>query len=100
LKLGILLNTGRHPAHLIGITKAAVAQGHSVSIFVMDDGTKLLELPEVRALCSQPEVCMSYCDLNAKQRCVNLSGLAGEISCGSQYNNAVMHHTADKVIVL
>ena len=43
---------------------------------------------------------MSFCRLNAKQFAVVAESAPGEITEGSQYNNAVMHHDADKVIVL
>jgi len=43
VKLGILVNTTRHLKHVIGLTNAAVAKGHAVAIFTMDDGISLLK---------------------------------------------------------
>jgi predicted peroxiredoxin len=100
MKLGILVNTARHPDHLAGIVHAAAAKGHTVIIFVMDEGAVLLEQDVFRQLCSLPDVSMSYCDLNAQQCAVDKGKVPPAAVCGSQYNNAVMFHDADRVIVL
>lgn len=100
MKLGILVNTDRHLADVVGITKAAIAKGHEVILFNMDDGTKLLGTPEFRELCATKGVSMSFCDHSAKHLGVATEGIPQEIVCGSQYNNAVMMHDADRVIVL
>lgn len=100
MKLGILVNTDRHADHLAGLVQAAVEQGHQVIIFVMDTGTRLLEQELFGKLCSFPEVSISYCDLNAQQCGVDRGAVPAAIVCGSQYNNAVLAHAADRVIVL
>jgi peroxiredoxin family protein len=100
MKLGIHVNTDRHMEHVIGIVKAAVAKGHEVSVFTMADGEKLLETPAYSELCKVPNVSMSFCDHNATHMGIKKELLPGEITCGSQYNNAVMVSEVDKVIVL
>jgi len=100
MKLGILVNTNRHLDHVVGLTKAALAKGHSVIIFNMDEGTKLLATPEFGELCKTGGVTMSFCDHSAKHVGANTEGLSAEIACGSQYNNAVLSHDSDRVIVL
>ncbi len=100
MKLGIFVNTNRHLKHVVGIVKAALAKGHEVIMFNMDDGTKLLGTPEFAELCKTKGVAMSFCDHSAKGLNVTTEGLAQEIVCGSQYNNAVMNHDADRVIIL
>jgi len=100
MKIGILVNTDRHLEHIRGITEAAVRRGHTVAIFAMDEGTRLLENPEYRKLCELEGVEMSFCDHNAQGLGINKDGVPDEIVCGSQYNNAVMQHEADRVIVL
>ncbi len=100
MKLGIFVNTNRHLNHVVGIVKAALAKGHEVVMFNMDDGTKLLGTPEFAELCRTKGVSMSFCDHSAKGLNVTTEGLPSEIVCGSQYNNAVMNHDADRLIVL
>jgi predicted peroxiredoxin len=100
MKLGIFVNTNRHLNHVVGIVKAALAKGHEVVMFNMDDGTKLLGTPEFAELCRTKGVTMSFCDHSAKGMNVTTEGLPAEIVCGSQYNNAVMNHDADRLIVL
>ncbi|MEJ2182074.1 MAG: DsrE family protein [Nitrospirota bacterium] len=98
MKLGILVNTDRHVKEALGIVHAARERGHEVMVFCMDEGTRLLNEPAFTALCALGGVQMSFCGHNAEGR-VHAS-LPGHVVCGSQYDNASMHHHADKVIVL
>ncbi len=100
MKLGIHVNDDRHLEHVVGITKAAVSKGHEVFIFTMVDGVRLLENPTYTGLCKIPNVKMSFCDHNASGYGIKKEGIPEEVVCGSQYNNAVMMHDVDKVIVL
>ena len=100
MKLGILVNTDKNLNHIIGITKSAISKGHTVSIFNMDDGTKLLVNPSFTSLCQTKGVTMSFCDHSAKHKNVSTEGIPADITCGSQFDNANMNHDADKVIVL
>ncbi len=100
MKLGILVNTRGHREDVIGITEAARSRGHEVIIFVMDEATKLLEDPAFTALASKDGVSMSFCDHNATKFQINKELVPEGVVCGSQYNNAQMHHEADRVIVL
>jgi predicted peroxiredoxin len=100
MKLGIFVNTDRHLDDIVGLTKAAVSKGHEVTIFNMDTGTKLLGNPAFTELCGMQGVSMSFCEHATKTLEVSTEGVPEEIVCGSQYNNAVMMHNADRVIVL
>jgi predicted peroxiredoxin len=100
VKLGILINTDRHLEHVIGLTRAAVAQGHEVSIFAMDCGTRLLGDPRCAALCGLPAVSMAVCEHSAARHGMQAAPLAKEITRGSQLQNAMMTHAADRVVVL
>ncbi len=100
MKLGIFVNTDKNLDAVLGITKAALAKGHTVSLFNMDDGTKLVHSPVYAELCKTPGVTVGFCDHSAKHMGVTSEGLSKEIVCGSQYNNAVMQHEADRMIVL
>ncbi len=100
MNLGILVNTDRHADHLAGLTKAALGRGHTVSIFLTDEGTRLLQAPVVTELALLQGVEMSYCANSVNKIGVAVDGITPEIIAGSQMNNAVMNHRADKVIVL
>jgi hypothetical protein len=100
MKLGILVNTDRHPDHVIGLTKAALAKGHEVIIFTMDEGARLLSAPGFPDLCRTPGVTMSFCGLSAKQLNAGPKELQDELVQGSQYHNALMIHISDRVIVM
>ncbi len=100
MKLGILVNTDKHLADVIGITEAAQSQGHEVAIFTMDEGTRLLEDPCYVGLSELKGVTMSFCDHSATQLKVLTSDLPDQIIRGGQYNNSVMNHESDKVIIM
>lgn len=100
MKIGILVNTKDHLQDVVGITNAAVTKGHVVSIFVMDEGIYLLSDPSFSGLCSLQGVDMNYCDFNAQQLNLEKEGLPEGVTCGSQYNNSVMGHESDRIIVL
>jgi len=100
MKLGILVNTDKNIEAVVGLTEAAISKGHEVSIFAMDEGTRLLENPAYTGLCRLQGVTMSFCDHSAKRLGVRTEGISKDITCGSQYNNAVMNHNSDRVIIL
>lgn len=100
MKLGILINTDKHLDAVLGITNAALSKGHEVSIFVMDEGTHLLNHPSLKELSQRQRIVMGYCEHSAQGLGVSLETIPAPIIRGSQYDNATMFHEADKVIVL
>jgi predicted peroxiredoxin len=100
MKLGILVNTDRHLGHVVGLTGAALAKGHEVIIFIMDEGTRFLSRPEFAGLCKTAGVTMSFCGYSAKQTGTAIDGIPEELVRGSQYMNVEMNRAADRVIVL
>ena len=100
MKLGILVNTDRHLEHVVGLARAAAGQNHEVVIFAMDAGTRLMESELFVALADLEGVSMSLCDHSAREQGIATDGLSKAITVGSQLNNAMMNHGADRVIVL
>ncbi|MHB8809659.1 MAG: hypothetical protein ACYC9M_06560 [Desulfobulbaceae bacterium] len=100
MELGILVNTKDHLTAVTGLVRSACAKGHGVTLFVMDEGTKLLEETQFTALADLPGVAMRYCDHSARELEVNTGEIAPVIERSSQYSNAAMNHHADRVIVL
>jgi hypothetical protein len=45
-------------------------------------------------------VTLSVCQHSAEAHGVSLGGLPPEVHCGSQLQNAMMQHAADRVVVL
>jgi len=85
---------------MLGLSKAAVSMNHEVIIFVMDEGTKLLENDLFIALAKLPYVSITLCEHSAKNFGIKTEGLSKDINCASQFNNAMMNHNADRMIVL
>lgn len=100
MKLGILLNTARNLDYVDGICRAALAKNHQVIIFAMDKGTFLLEHQVLASLAELEGVSVSMCEHSAKMLGVNTESLSPHIVSGSQLQNAMMNHIADRVIVL
>ncbi len=100
MKLGILVNSDRHLEAITGITQAALAKGHQVLLFAMDDGTRLLADPRCVALCGRPGVNMSFCQESATRKGVSFDTLPEAIAAGSQLQNAMMVQKTDRIIVL
>ena len=100
MKLGVIVNTDSRLEDVAGIVSAAVEKGHRVDMFVMDEGVRLLCEPAFYGLYELEGVHLSYCDHSTDQLRCKPKGLPGEIVCGSQYDNALMGHSADKIIVL
>jgi len=100
VKLGILITTDRHLNHILDISRAASAKGHEVTIFAMNEGTKLLANSEFIRLCELDNTTMSLCNHSATEFGVDTTGISKEIIIGSQFNNAMMNNQADKIIVL
>jgi predicted peroxiredoxin len=100
MKLGLFVNTNGHLGAVTGITRAALSKGHSVTIFAMDDGTRLLADPAFSGLSQLEGVSMAFCDHSAQHLGTKPDGLPKQISAGSQYDNATMNHEMDRVIVL
>ena len=100
MKLGIIVNTDRHLDHVLGIIRAALSKNHEVSIFAMDDSIHLLSDPSFSGLTETDNVSMSICRHSAERLGIETENLAEGIKAGSQWENALMAHDADRVIVL
>jgi len=100
MKLGILVNTDRHLDHVLGIIRAALSKNHEVMVFAMDDGIRLLSDPSFSGLAGDDNISMSFCRHSAEHLEIETENLAEGIRAGSQLENALMVHDADRVIVL
>jgi len=100
MKLGILVNKDTHLQHIDRLAAAALEKDHDVTIFVMDEGTLLLHDELFLALSQRPGVVVCYCSHSAGEQGVSTQQLAENLRSGSQINNAIMMHGADKVIAL
>jgi hypothetical protein len=96
----MLVNTDKHLGDIIGITKEALSRGHEVSIFTMDSGTKLLESDEYLALCQMERVRIAFCSHSAGKEGLATGSVPRHITCGSQFDNALMSNESDVVVVL
>ena len=100
MKLGILVTTDRFLRQIRGITQAALSKGHTVSIFVTDEGVRLLANQQFSMLSALPGVTMSFCEQSAQCHGGRPAGLPAAIVSGSQFENAIMTSESDKLLVL
>ncbi|MBF0538148.1 MAG: hypothetical protein HQL03_07845 [Nitrospirae bacterium] len=98
--IGLLVTRDGFKEDIVGLTKAATGKGHSVIIFMMDDGIRHCKDKDIQALKDLPGVSMSLCDHSAKLRDVTEDMIPACITAGSQYQNSVMNQDADRVILI
>lgn len=99
MNLGILITQSDYADMIIEITKAAVKRGYSISIFMTDNGVKLIKNPEVANLRRLENVGMSLCDFSAKNRGIDEEDIPEGITAGTQYQNSLIHNECDKVLI-
>lgn len=100
MKLGILVITDRSLEQISGIVRAAERKGHAVTIFVTDEGVKLLAKRKFSALSRLRDVSISYCERSAGHFGGRPARLPAAIRPGGQLDNAVMNAECEKVVVL
>lgn len=97
MKLGIEINAGygSEDVHTVRkLTEAAIAQGHQVSIFLMDDG--VYHAPALKDLALKSGVEITVCAHTCSQRGVQkVEGIVW----GGQYDWARIVHDSDRVLV-
>jgi len=99
MTLGMLITTDKHRDDILGIAETAVSRGHDVIIFFMDEGCRLITDEKIKSLKERGNVVMSLCDYNRKKIEIADKEIPEGITCGSQYDNALMNKESDKVIV-
>ena len=100
MKLGILLITQGYKDDLLGLAGAALDQGHEVDVFMMDDGVYYSQDDDVAGLARREGVNMSLCERSCQWRDITEDMILDGITEGSQMQNAVMHNSADRILVL
>ena len=98
--LGMLLITKGYRDEILGLANAALEQGHQVNLFMMDDGVFYSQDPEVAGLAAREGVTMSLCDRSCQWRDISEDMIPQGITAGSQMENAVMHNSADRILVI
>lgn len=99
MKLGVMVTTDRHVDQVCGLVRAALAKGHTATLFVTDTGTRLLGHPGFAGLAGLPGVSMSYCTRSAELHGAP-RGLPPAFAAGSQFDNALMAADVDKLLLL
>ena len=83
-KLGLLVSTGpEHPnrAHAVGLAEAALAGGADLYLYLIDDGVRLLDEPQVRALPARGAK-VFVCAYGCQKRRLPLQETEGVSYCG------------------
>lgn len=99
MTIGILVTTDKYRDDIIGLTEASIKRGHRVILFFMDEGCHLVKDDKISALTKMRDITISLCDFNRKKIGILDNEISNEITCGSQYDNAVMNKESDRVIV-
>ena len=100
MMLGILLITGGYKDEFPGLAREALKQGHDVNVFMMDDGVFYSQDKEVAGLADLEGVSMSLCERSCQWRDIEEDRIPDGITAGSQMQNAIMHNSADRILVI
>jgi len=98
MNLGLLLITNGYKDDVIGLIKAGLSKGHTVNVFMMDDGVHYCQDEDIVALNASDDITMSLCDRSCHLRGITAEMIPEGITEGSQLQNAMMHNGADRVI--
>lgn len=99
MRLGMLITEATYANTIVAITKAALQRGHSVRLFMMEDGVRLVKNSGVMALKKLENVEVSLCDHSANSRNLCDSDIPEGVIKGTQYQNSLMHNECDKILV-
>jgi predicted peroxiredoxin len=97
MNIGFLITRDAYADKIAAIAKAAIGRGHTVSIFMTDDGVKLIRDSAFTGL--RDKVDMSLCDFSARNRELTEKDIPEGVTAGTQYQNSLMHNECDKVLI-
>lgn len=96
--LGLLLITKGYKETVIGLIKAGLAKGHTINVFMMDEGVFYCQDDDIVVLTKLDNVSMSLCDRSCHIRGITAEMIPEGITEGSQLQNAMMHNSANRII--
>jgi len=96
-QLGILITKHENLEHIAGIIRAARRAGHPVQVFLNDEGVRFSLDPGFRELLDLDGVACTVCDHFCGK--LGIEEKADCITYGSQYDNAIMMHESERVLV-
>ncbi len=99
MKLGILITRRDYADKIVETAKAAHAKGHSLVIFMTDDGVYHVRNSALTGLRSLENVEVSLCDYSANGRAIAEGEIPAGVIKGTQYQNSVMHNECDRVMI-
>lgn len=96
-QLGILVTKHKDLGHIAGIVQAARKAGHPVRIFLNDEGVRFSRAPGFLELLDLGGVEVAVCDHFREK--LGIEQKTEGITYGSQYDNAVMLHECERMLV-
>jgi peroxiredoxin family protein len=96
-QLGILVTKCEKLEHISGIVRAARRAGHPVRIFLTDEGVRFTRDRSFLELLALDDVEVAVCDHICEV--LGIREKVGDITYGSQYDNAGMMHDSERVLV-
>lgn len=96
-KLGIVVTRFENLDHITGIAKAATAAGHTVQVFMTDEGIRFTTDPKFKELLKVAGVTLSCCDHSCEL--LHVTEKTEGITYGSQYDHASLLHDCDRALI-
>jgi predicted peroxiredoxin len=98
MKIGFLITRDVYADKIVAIAGAAAKRGHTVTVFMTDDGVKLLKDERIAGLRNTVAE-MSICDFSARSRNITEKDIPAGVTAGTQYQNSLMHNECDRVLI-
>ncbi|MBN2655271.1 MAG: DsrE family protein [Nitrospirae bacterium] len=99
MQIGFLVINLKYAESIFELADASLVRGHSIRIFMTDEGVKLIENKKMHNYAPMQKTHISFCSHSAKNHNINTSMLPEGISPSTQYQNALMHNECDRVLV-
>ena len=97
MKLGLVASDERAGPHLLGLARAAVAQGWPCRCFLTDSGVRLLRDASLLAMMRDGSVGVDVCE--HAWSALGLGSAPEGVKLRSQFQNAELARDCDRVIV-
>ncbi|MCE5312019.1 MAG: DsrE family protein [Nitrospiraceae bacterium] len=99
MDIGFLITRSEFSSNIFALADAALKKGHSIRLFMTDEGVKLLENKKLLDYAGREKVEVSFCNYSSQNHKVDESSLPSSIISATQYQNSLMHNECDRVLV-
>lgn len=99
MDIGFLITNSEYGSAIFELADAALKRGHSIRLFMTDEGVNLLPNKRLHEFIGKDRVEISFCNYSSQNHKVDESALPSGMTSATQYQNSLMHNECDRVLV-